>query len=78
MPTVRNMSGFRFFFYGLQGSEPAHIYVEHGDNVAKFWLEPVRLEHSHGFRSKEINRMHKLVEEHQQQLLESWDEFFGG
>src|ERR1043165_864320 len=39
MPTVLRVSGFRFFFYSLEGSEPAHIHVEHGDNTAKFWLE---------------------------------------
>ncbi len=61
MTTVLRVSGFRFFFYGLQGSEPAHIYVEHGDNVAKFWLEPVSLAQSHGFRAPEINRLRALL-----------------
>src|SRR5882757_10333220 len=51
MPTVLRVSGFRFFFYSLEGSEPPHIHVEHGDNVAKFWLEPVSLAESRGFRS---------------------------
>jgi Domain of unknown function (DUF4160) len=36
MPTVLRISGFRFFFYSMEESEPPHIYVEHGDNVAKF------------------------------------------
>ncbi len=43
MPTVLRISGFRLFFYSLEGSEPEHIRVEHGDKVAKFWLEPVSL-----------------------------------
>jgi hypothetical protein len=43
MPTVLRLSGFRFFFYSLEGSEPSHIHVEHGDSVAKFWLNPVEL-----------------------------------
>ena len=51
MPNVLRISGFRFFFYSLEGSEPLHIHVEHADNVAKFWLEPVSLEESHGFRA---------------------------
>ncbi len=41
MPTVLRTSGFCFFFYSLEGSEPLHIHVEHGDRVAKFWLDPV-------------------------------------
>ncbi|MFL6934518.1 MAG: DUF4160 domain-containing protein [Xanthobacteraceae bacterium] len=41
MPTVLRVSGFRFFFYSLEGSEPAHVHIEHGDSIAKFWLNPV-------------------------------------
>ena len=41
-----------------------------------FWLDPIRLERSHGFKRKEINRLDKLVEEHITELLESWNEFF--
>jgi hypothetical protein len=39
MPTVLRISGYRFFFYSGEGSEVAHIHVEHGDGVAKIWLE---------------------------------------
>ena len=64
IPTVLRIYGFWFFFYSLEGSEPAHVHVEHGDNVAKFWLEPVSLAESHGFRMHEINRLRALVIEH--------------
>jgi hypothetical protein len=43
MPTVLRLSGFRFFFYSLEGSEPPHIHVEQADNVARFWLNPETL-----------------------------------
>ena len=49
MPTVLRIYGYRFFFYSLEGTEPPHIHVEHGENVAKFWLQPVSLAESHGF-----------------------------
>ena len=57
MPTVLRVSGFRFFFYSLEGSEPPHIHVEHGDNIAKFWLVPVAVAESRGFRLHELNRV---------------------
>jgi hypothetical protein len=41
-------------------------------------LDAIRLERSRGFRRKEINRIGQLIEEHQKQLLEGWNEFFGG
>jgi hypothetical protein len=38
----------------------------------------VILQSSGGFSRTEINRIQKLVEEHRETLLESWDEFFNG
>jgi hypothetical protein len=52
--------------------------VERDDGEAKFWLDPVRLERGRGFRSQEINRLQRLVEEHRERLLESWNDFFRG
>lgn len=76
MPTVFRISGLRFFFYSKEGTEPPHIHVEQGDEVAKFWLDPVELESSYGFSAKEINQIRKLVVEHQVQLLQAWYEYF--
>jgi hypothetical protein len=76
MPTVLRISGFRFFFYSLEGSEPPHIHVEHGDRVAKFWLDPINLAESHGFRVHEINRLRALVMEHRLDFLEAWNAHF--
>lgn len=44
--------------------------------MAKFWLDPVRLVGSGGFRSAELGRIQKLIEEHREDLLGSWNEFF--
>ncbi|HEV2903758.1 MAG TPA: DUF4160 domain-containing protein [Pyrinomonadaceae bacterium] len=42
----------------------------------KFWLEPVRLQRSGGFGSRELSRIEKLVAEQSEQLLKSWNEYF--
>ena len=68
MPTVLRVGPFRFFFYSGDGGEPPHVHVEGGRREAKFWLEPVRLERSHGFRGSELNRIRELVEEHREHL----------
>ncbi|MBC7965539.1 MAG: DUF4160 domain-containing protein [Fuerstia sp.] len=78
MPTVFRSGPFRFFFYAGDGGEPPHVHVERDDCEAKFWLDPVRLERSHGFPAKEINRLAELIEQHESELLEKWNEFFGG
>jgi Domain of unknown function (DUF4160) len=77
MPTVLRDSGFRFFFYGLQESEPPHVHVEHGHQVAKFWLSPVDLAESSGFRAHELNRLRSLMIEHRLTFLEAWNGHFG-
>lgn len=77
MPTVLTLLGFRFFFYSLEGQEPPHIHIERGQSTAKFWLEPVQLAGSRGFRAHELNRLRALVIQHRAAFQEAWDEHFG-
>ena len=42
MPTVLNIKGYRFFFFSLEGNEPPHIHIEHGDKVGKKWTPKMR------------------------------------
>jgi hypothetical protein len=77
MPTVLRIGPYRFFFYSSDGGEPQHIHVERDDCEAKFWLDPVRLEWSHGFPNHELNEATELVENHEIELMEEWDEHFG-
>ena len=77
MPTVLRLAGFRFYFSTLEGHEPPHIHVEHGDKLAKCWLVPVELAVSSRFRSHELNRLHSVVIAHREALLEAWSEHFG-
>ncbi|MFA6920618.1 MAG: DUF4160 domain-containing protein [Gallionella sp.] len=77
MPKVLELRGFRFFFFSGEGDEPPHIHVEHGDQVAKYWLNPVELAESQGFRNHELNKLRVMVIEHRAIFLEKWYEHFG-
>ena len=77
MPTILLRGGCRFFFYSLEGREPAHIHVEQAGKTAKFWLESARLAASDGFRAHELNRLRLLIIENRVIFQESWDEHFG-
>ena len=46
MPTILRVGPYRFFFYAGDRDEPPHIHIESDENVAKFWLDPVRLQRS--------------------------------
>jgi hypothetical protein len=76
MPTVLRVGPYRFFFYAGDRDEPPHTHVERDANIAKFWVDSVRLQNSGGFSRTEINRIQNLVEENRVALLERWNEFF--
>ncbi len=64
------------FLLQLRGHEPPHIHVEQAERFAKFWLNPVSLVKSRGFRSNELSEIQKIVEENLDTLLEKWNEHF--
>ena len=77
MPTVLILGAYRFFFYSRENSEPPHIHVEYGDQLAKYWLEPVELAMSRRFRAHELTELRGLVVQNRERFLEAWHEHFG-
>lgn len=76
MPTVLRTGPYRFFFYAADRAEPRHVHVERNDSVAKFWLQPVRLQGSAGFSRFELLRIQRLVMAHREAILRFWDAYF--
>jgi hypothetical protein len=76
MPNVMRVRGFRFFFFSREGNEPPHIHVEHGEEYAKYWLQPVSLAENRGFANHELTRIRKMVEEHREEFIVAWHEHF--
>ena len=77
MPTILRSGALRFFFYSLENAEPPHVHVESGDATAKYWLEPVELARSRGFRASELTRLRATIIEHRNAFLEAWHAHFG-
>lgn len=57
--------------------EPPHVHIERDRLEAKFWLDTVRLASGGAFRTLELRRLQRIVEENHEALLEQWDENFG-
>ena len=79
MPKIFEWKGYKFFFYANEGEplERCHIHVRKGEHDAKFWLEPdVTLASSYGFSGKELNELHKIIEEQQEMIRRRWNDFF--
>jgi Domain of unknown function (DUF4160) len=72
---ILHVLGFGFFFYSLEPGEPPHVHVAHGSKAAKYWLEPVELANSEGFRAHELTRLRELVIEHRDVFRRKWDEY---
>jgi hypothetical protein len=76
MPTVLRVGKYRFFFFSNEGHEPIHIHVESGEKYAKFWLSPISLASSVGFRDHELTEIHGLARRHARLFEERWNEYF--
>jgi Domain of unknown function (DUF4160) len=64
------------YFYSHEPNEPPHIHVDRDEQSAKFWLDPVALAGNLGFGPAELRRIHRLVAENRNLLLEKWHEQF--
>ncbi len=76
MPTILRVGPFRFFFYSSDRDEPTHVHVERDNKMAKFWLEPTRLDSSSGFSRVNLSKILKIIEENRDEILEAWNDFF--
>ena len=77
MPTVFRSGPYRFFFYAGDRDEPFHVHVERDEKIAKYWLDPIRLQGSGGFNRFELKRIRSIIEENQSILMEAWNVYFG-
>ena len=76
MPTVFRIGPYRFFFYASDRDEPHHIHVERDEKIAKFWLDPIRLQNSGGFNRFELKQIQAIIVENRDALMETWNEYF--
>jgi len=76
MPTSLRIGPYRFFFYAGDRNEPVHAHVQRDVAEATFWLAPVRLAWSRGFRGPELRRLERITAENEERLMEAWNEYF--
>lgn len=78
MPTALRYGPYRFYFYANDRDEPRHVHVERDNQVAKFWLAPTRLHSSGRMSNLEIRRIARIIDDHEDALVEAWDGRFDG
>jgi len=75
MPTIL-IEGYKFRFYSSDVNEPPHVHVIRAERVAKIWLEPLEIESNRGYNKPELNKILKLIEQNETNLLEAWHAYF--
>jgi hypothetical protein len=78
--TVLFILGWRLFFYSNENKEPMHKHAQKGDMECKFWIledemDP-RLEFAYNLSPKDVKEIRKIIFEHFDQIVESWNNFF--
>lgn len=54
-----------------------HVHVLSPEGEAKFWIEPiVSLAHSKGLSDKELNRLHKIIQDRRNEIKRHWQKHF--
>lgn len=53
MPTILRILGYRFYFYAMEGNEPAHVHIDKGAGTVKVWLANLRIASSEGLKPSE-------------------------
>ena len=77
MPNVFTRNGFRFFFYSNE-HRPIHVHVRKGDGEAVFEVEGgITLRESVGLKTNELRDAEDLAVEHQQLIIDKWNEHLG-
>ena len=77
MPVIIREGPYLIQFFSGDENEPPHVHVRRDNNIAKFWLNPVRLQNMGGFRGVEARRIRRIIEDNEDTLLEAWNDYFG-
>ncbi len=75
-PTILRIGKYRFFFNSREETG-LHVHVATADGTAKFWLEPiVALANYYNLQSRDLRKIEKLVQEHQDEFKRVWHKHF--
>jgi hypothetical protein len=77
MPVILRIGPYEVYFYSHEPNEPPHVHVDRDDLSAKFWLQPVALARRSDFSSRELRRIERILNDHEQKLVAAWHRHFG-
>lgn len=54
---------------------PAHVHVFKGGKQVQVYLEPIEFENNRGFNTRELGRIHELIEDNMELLQAVWIQY---
>ncbi len=72
MPVVLRIKGYRVWFYQADLDEPPRVHVGKERKEAKYWLTPVALAKSRGFREHELSEIERILAAYKDDILKVW------
>jgi hypothetical protein len=73
MPAILRVKGYRFWFYEADLDEPAHVHVGKEGHEAKYWLGPVKIARSGGFKPAALREIERIIKDNLDFLLGAWE-----
>ena len=75
-PTIARSGPFRLFFFSRE-EERVHVHLSSSEGEAKFWVEPrIELARNHGSSDRDLARVERMVEDHEQEIRDAWTRHF--
>jgi len=76
-PTIFRAGPFRFFFFSREEPRP-HVHVQSPDGEAKFWIDPeIELAKNYQLSEKDLAKVRRLIESHEEEIRDAWNRHFG-
>lgn len=75
MPLILLINHIRFYFFSNE-HEPIHIHVTHAGRSCRVEIGTHKVTQIKGFNEREINKVIKLVKEHEDIFIQKWEEYF--
>ena len=76
MPTLLVWRGHKFRFYALDVDEPPHVHVVKDGRSLKVWLKTLEVARNKGYNDLDVGRLIAVVEEHREDWIGAWNDFF--
>jgi hypothetical protein len=77
MPTLLIWRGYHFRFYSSDRFEPPHVHVAKHGCDAKIWLRSLEVSYNRGYSEPELRKLLAKIEEHREEWIGEWNDYFG-